>query len=87
MLNFISFTNLDDYLRFSKPMNQKMQTLYQKKCLHWNDDQLDFILINLLETYSNASLKDILQLFNSLCNTNLNRKQVHDHIPYMQKEI
>ncbi len=45
----------------SKPIKQ-VQTLAKKIHFHWNDD-LDCVLIKLLETYSNAPLKCIVQLF------------------------
>jgi hypothetical protein len=67
---------------FSKPMKQEMQTLAQKMHFNWNDD-LDCVLIKLLETYSNAPLEYIVQLFNSSCNTNVTKTQVHNHIQYM----
>ncbi len=70
--NSKSFRNLEDYLMFSKPMKQKMQTLAQKIRFNWNDD-LDCVLIKLLETYSNAPLEYIVQLFNSSCNTNVTK--------------
>jgi hypothetical protein len=63
-----------------------MQTLATKMCFHWNDD-LDCVLIKLLEIYSNAPLKYIVQLFNSLCNTHVTKSQVHIHIQYMRKKI
>lgn len=52
---------------------------------HWKDD-LNSILINILETYSNAPQEYVVQLFNSLRNTNVIRSQVHNHIEYMQEE-
>jgi hypothetical protein len=51
----ISFINLNDYSIFSKPMKQEMQTFAKKLHFHWNDDS-NFILINLLDTYLNAPL-------------------------------
>jgi hypothetical protein len=54
----------------------------KKKHFHWTD-ALDFILINLLETYSSALLKYIVQLLNSSCNINVTRIQMHNHIQYM----
>jgi hypothetical protein len=60
---FKSFINLDDYPMLSKPIKQ-VQTLAKKIHFHWNDD-LDCVLIKLLETYSNAPLECIVQLFNS----------------------
>jgi hypothetical protein len=62
-------------------MKQKMQTFVKKK-FHWTDD-LDFILISLLETYSNELLKYTIQLLNSSCNTNVTKIQVHNHTQYM----
>ncbi len=54
----------------------------KKEHFHWTDD-LDFIFINLLETYSNALLEYIVQLLNSSCNTNVTRIQMHNHTQYM----
>jgi hypothetical protein len=64
------FINLDDYPMLSRPMKQEMQTLAQKICFNWNDD-LDCVLIKLLETYANAPLEYIVQVFNSSFNTNV----------------
>jgi hypothetical protein len=50
---------------FSKPIIQEVETLAKKICFHWNDD-IDCVLINLLETYSNAPLKDIFQLIHHI---------------------
>jgi hypothetical protein len=70
---------------FSKPIKQ-VQTLVKKIHFHWNDN-LDCVLIKLLgKTYSNAPLECIVQLFNSSCNTNVNKSQVHDHIQYMRRK-
>jgi hypothetical protein len=66
----------------SKPIKQ-VQTLAKKIHFHWNDD-LDCVLIKLLETYSNTPLECIVQLFNSSCNTNVTKSQVHNHIQYMR---
>jgi hypothetical protein len=63
----------------SKPIQQEVETLVKKICFHWNDD-LDCVLINILETYSNPPLKYIVQLFISSCNTNVTKNQVHNHI-------
>jgi hypothetical protein len=52
---------------------------------HWKDD-LNSILINILETYSNAPQEYVVQLFNSLRNTNVIRSQVHNNIEYMYEE-
>jgi uncharacterized FlaG/YvyC family protein len=82
--NSKSFINLDDFLKLSKPIKQDIQTLAQKIHFNWNDD-LNCVLIKLLETYSNAPLEYIVQLFNSLCNTNVTKTQVHNHIQYTQK--
>ncbi len=49
---------------------------------YWNGD-LDCVLMKLLETYSNAPLEYIVKLFNSSCNTNCIKTQVHNHIQYM----
>jgi hypothetical protein len=83
--NSKSFVNLDNHLMLSKPMKQEMQTLAQKKRFNWNDD-LDCVLIKLLETYSNAPLEYNVQPFNSSCNTNVTKTQVHNHIQYMRKK-
>jgi hypothetical protein len=80
-----SFIKLDDYPMLLKPMKQEMQTLAQKICFNWNGD-LDFVLLKLLETYSNAPLEYIVQLFNSSCNTNCTKTQVHNHIQYMSEK-
>ncbi len=60
-----------------------MQTLAQKIHFNWNGE-LDCVLINFLETYSNAPLEYIVQLFNSSCNTNCTKNSsTHNHIQYM----
>jgi len=51
-----------------------------KKKNHWNDDLN--ILMGFLETYSNAFVGYIAKLFNSSCNTNVVRSQLHNHIQY-----
>jgi hypothetical protein len=66
----------------SRPMKQEMQTLAQKQSFNWNDD-LDYVLIKLLETYSNAPLEYIVKVFNSSFNTNVTKTQVHNYIQYM----
>jgi hypothetical protein len=63
----------------------RVQTFAKKICFHWNDD-LDCVLIKLLEIYSNAPLEYIVQLFNSSCNTNVIKSQVHNHIQYMREK-
>jgi hypothetical protein len=60
-------------------MKQEMQTFARNLNFHWNDDPI-FILINLLETYLNALLQYIFQLFNWSCNTNVTKNQVHNRI-------
>ncbi len=73
---------MDDYPMVLKPMKQEMQTFAQKIRYNWNGD-LDCVLIKLLETYSNAPLYYIVLLFNSPCNTNCTKTQLHNHIQYM----
>jgi hypothetical protein len=63
-------------------MKREMQTLAQKICFNWNDD-LNCILTKLLETYSNAPLEYIVQLYNLSSNTSVTKIQVHNHIQYM----
>lgn len=38
--------------------------------------------MSFLETYSNAFVGYIAKLFNSSCNTNVVRSQLHNHIQY-----
>jgi len=73
---------MDDYPMLLKPMKQEMQTFAQKIHSNWNGD-LDYVLIKLLETYSNAPLEYIVLLFNSPCNINCTKTQLHNHIQYM----
>jgi hypothetical protein len=61
--------------------HEKCKHLPPKTQIHWNDD-LNSILINLLEIYSNAFVGYIVKLFNSSCNINVIRSQVHNHIQY-----
>jgi len=61
--------------------HKKCKHLPPKKGFHWNDD-LKSILMNLLEIYSNAFVRYIVKLFNSSCNINVIRSQVHNHIQY-----
>jgi hypothetical protein len=77
--NSKSFINLNDFPMLLKPIKQEVQTFAKKMCFHWNDD-LDCVLIKLLKTYSNALLEYIVQLFNSSCNTNVLKNQIHNHI-------
>jgi hypothetical protein len=43
--------------------------------------------MNLLETYSNAFTGYIVKLFNSSCNINVVRIQMHNHIQYEYEKI
>jgi hypothetical protein len=43
--------------------------------------------MRLLETYSNAFVGYIIKSFNSSCNTNVVRSQMHNHIQYEYEKI
>jgi hypothetical protein len=59
--------------------NKKCKHLPKKYVFNLNDD-LYCVLIKKLETYSNAPLEYIVQVFNSSFNTNVTKTQVHNYI-------